>query len=84
MKSYRDVTEEEFFEYIKNYPRKLERNVTQICDPPNVNYNDFTTGEVWPESVVGSFSWGKDDPRMNNKHAGFRIYTYWEKLGKEE
>ena len=37
----KNVTKEEFMEFIKNYPRKLERDVRGISDPPAVRYHDF-------------------------------------------
>ena len=50
----RNVTKEEFEEFIKNYPRKLERDVCGISDPPAVSYNDFELANRWPYSLVGS------------------------------
>ena len=46
------VTKEAFEEFIKHYPRKLEFNVTGICDPPAISYNDFELANRWPYSVV--------------------------------
>lgn len=51
----RPCREDEFIQFIKNYPRPLERDVNQICEPPVVTYNDFTLGN-WPESVVAGHS----------------------------
>lgn len=48
------VTKEEFYEFIQNYPRKLVRDVTGICDPPYVSYNDFELANRWPCSVVAA------------------------------
>ena len=48
----RNVRKEEFKEFIKNYPRKLERDVCGISDPPNITYNDFELANRWPYSVV--------------------------------
>ena len=52
MKEFREVSKEEFDEFVKNYPNKLEWNVTTICEPPLGNHNDFMDGKVWPESMV--------------------------------
>lgn len=57
MSEWKDVTREELDAYVKTYPRRLERNVTRICDPWMVNYNDFTLGN-WPESMVARYSEG--------------------------
>lgn len=52
MSDFKLVTKEEFDEFVKNYPNKLEWNVTGICEPPMGNHNDFTNGKVWPQSMV--------------------------------
>jgi hypothetical protein len=54
----KEVTKEEFDAFLASYPRPLERNVTTICEPPNINYNDWTVAPAWPESVVASYSVG--------------------------
>jgi hypothetical protein len=51
MKEYKRVTKEEFDIFIAEYPRKLERDVSGISDPPTLTMNDFSIG-VWPDSVV--------------------------------
>ena len=56
----REVKEEELKAFVESYPRKLEIDVTQICEPPMLSYNDFTLGK-WPESVVASIK--LDNPR---------------------
>lgn len=50
----KNVTKEEFKEFIKNYPRKLEKDVCGISDPPAVSYNDFELANRWPYSIVAS------------------------------
>lgn len=54
------VTKQEFEEFIKNYPRKLERHGSMICEPPAISYNDFELANRWPYSVV-AHTWGYDD-----------------------
>jgi len=49
----KSCTKEEFFEFVKNYPRKLSFNTTGICEPPFSSYSDFTLGE-YPDSIVAS------------------------------
>ena len=56
------VTKEKFNEFIKNYPRKLERDVCGISDPPAVSYNDFELANRWPYSIVASTFLYDDDP----------------------
>jgi hypothetical protein len=56
----KSCTEEEFTAFLKAYPRKLERDVNQIYEPPLVTFNDFTLG-AWPQSVVAGHSFeGRD------------------------
>ena len=54
------VTKEEFYNFIKNYPRRLVYDVTGICDPPQASYNDFELANRWPHSVV-AFTYGYED-----------------------
>lgn len=49
-----DVTEEAFRAFVKNYPRRLERDVYGACEPPLITYNDFELAPAWPESIVAS------------------------------
>lgn len=44
------VTREEFSQFLVEHP-DLDRDVCGICEPPLINYNDFSTGQVWPESM---------------------------------
>lgn len=48
----KNVTKEEFEEFIKNYPRKLIKDVCGISDPPNITYNDLELANKWPYSIV--------------------------------
>lgn len=58
----KSVSKDEFKEFIKNYPRHLERDVFGACDPPAVSYNDFALANRWPHSVVASTFLYDDDP----------------------
>ena len=51
MRALREVSREQYLEFRLNYPRKLERDVYSVAEPPVVTDNDFTLGD-WPESVV--------------------------------
>ena len=57
------VSKTEFQEFINNYPRKLERDVCGVCDPPVVTYNDFKLANRWPYSVVARTWMYEDDPQ---------------------
>ena len=48
---FREVTQDEFWEFVKSYPRKLVSGVHRIVDPPLKTYEDYTLG-VWSESIV--------------------------------
>ena len=54
------VTKEEFYEFLKNYPRKLVCDVCGISEPPAVSYNDFELADRWPYSVV-AHTWAYED-----------------------
>ena len=56
------VTKQEFINFLNNYPRKLIRDVTGICDPPAISYNDFELADRWPYGVVASTYLYDDDP----------------------
>lgn len=43
-KQFKNVTKEEFDEFIASYPRQLERDVCGIYEPPIVSYNDLEIG----------------------------------------
>lgn len=54
MNSRRIVTKEEFDDFIDAYPAPLTKDVAGIFEPPLLTYNDFSSGKVWPASVVAS------------------------------
>lgn len=56
------VSKEEFIAFLNNYPRKLERDVYGVCEPPSVTYNDFELADRWWFSVVASTSLYDDNP----------------------
>lgn len=63
-----------FKQFVDNYPKKLERYVSQIVDPPIVSYNDFSRGN-YPDSVVAHFSssGGNPDNIYDDTPCNFRI-----------
>ena len=85
-KQYKDVTKQEFDEFIALYPRHLERDVCGICEPPAVSYNDWEIG-WWSRSIVASTMLYSDNPKdwyykPEDKRV-YRIVTNYEDLRKE-
>jgi hypothetical protein len=66
---WKPCTKAEFDAFVAAYPRPLDRDVTGICEPPMVSYNDFTLG-VWPESMVAAYHMGY---RLKDAPSGYRI-----------
>ena len=60
MVKFKRVTEKEFYNFLKNYKRPLDRDCYAACEPPSITYNDFTLGK-WPDSVVAKTSLYDDD-----------------------
>jgi hypothetical protein len=59
------VTKERFFRFIDTYPQPLDRDVAMFCEPACVNYNDFSEGKTWPQSMVAKYyqpGMGNDKP----------------------
>ena len=52
MEGFKKVTESEFNNFIKEYDKRLEKDVFRACDPPFLTYNDFSADKIWPESIV--------------------------------
>lgn len=85
-KQYKQVTKQEFDEFIASYPRHLERDVCGICDFPAISYNDWEIG-WWSRSVVASTMMYSDDPKNlyyepEDKRV-YQIVTNYEDLRKE-
>lgn len=85
-KQYKQVTKQEFDEFIASYPRHLERDVCGICDFPAISYNDWEIG-WWSRSVVASTMMYSDDPKdlyyePEDKRV-YQIVTNYEDLRKE-
>jgi hypothetical protein len=53
---FRDCTTAELDAFLSAYPRKLERDVATMCEPPMTTWNDFERAPRWPESVVAKWS----------------------------
>lgn len=54
MSDFKQVSEQDFREFISHI-EELVRDVTGICDPPLVTYNDFSDGKKWPESIMAKY-----------------------------
>jgi hypothetical protein len=48
----KEVTKDEFVDFVKKYPNKLDWDVAHMVDPPMGSYNDFSDGKKWPESMI--------------------------------
>lgn len=85
-KQFKDVTKQEFDEFIASYPRHLERDVCGIYEPPVVSYNDWEIG-WWSRSVVANTMLYSDDPKNSyyepEDKRVYRIVTNYEDLRKE-
>ena len=85
-KRFKDVTKQEFDEFIASYPRHLERDVCGICEPPAVSYNDWEIG-WWSRSIVASTMLYSDNPKNSyyepEDKRVYRIVTNYEDLRKE-
>ena len=85
-KQFKDVTKQEFDEFIASYPRHLERDVCGICEPPAVSYNDWEIG-WWSRSIVASTMLYSDNPKDSyyepEDKRVYRIVTNYEDLHKE-
>lgn len=53
---FKQVSAEEFVNYVNTYPRKLRVDAFAACTPPFVSYNDFELANRWPHSIVASYS----------------------------
>lgn len=82
----KQVTKQEFDEFIASYPRHLERDVYGICEPPAVSYNDCEIG-WWSRSIVASTMLYSDNPKNSyyepEDKRVYRIVTNYENLRKE-
>jgi len=56
------VSKQDFDDFIRNYPRPLERDCFGAYDPPLITYNDFQLANRYPYSVVASTYAYSDDP----------------------
>lgn len=60
MVKFKRVVEKEFYNFLKNYKRPLDRDCYAVCEPPSITYNDFSLGK-WPDSVVAKTCLYDDD-----------------------
>ena len=75
---YKQVSRDEFFSFVKSWPRSLEWDVAGMCEPPLGSYNDFSDGKVWPESMVAKIIMDWMGPNGEIDHS--RLGKYWEYL----
>ena len=60
MIKFKRVVEEEFYKFLDEYKRPLDRDCYAVCEPPSITYNDFSLGK-WPDSVVAKTCLYDDD-----------------------
>jgi hypothetical protein len=70
MCDWKKVEKAEFDTFVSTYPNRLVKDVTGICDPPMLSYNDFSSEKVWPESMVAKVI-------LNTAMKGFSGYHYY-------
>ena len=58
----KQVSKQEFIEFINHYPRRLDVDCWGACEPPLLSYNDFTLANRFPYSIVASTFAYDDDP----------------------
>lgn len=56
----KEVTKEEFEDFLSQYLRNLVVNICGISTPDLISYNDFELANRWPYSVV-AHTWDYDD-----------------------
>lgn len=59
---FHKVNRNEFEDFIKKYPRALERHIVAFCTPPMITYNDFERGGYAKKSIVAYTFMYDDDP----------------------
>lgn len=59
----KEVSKEEFEDFIKKYPRTLTYDCFGAFEPPAISYNDFELANRWPYSIVASTFAYSDDPK---------------------
>ena len=72
---YRDVSKEEFDQFVLAYPNPLERDVTGICEHPVLTYNDFSLGP-WSYSVVARVVLNESYPKNGTEPHRWSPNTY--------
>lgn len=58
----KEVSKQEFIDFLNKYPRKLIRDAFGACTPPFVTFNDFELANRWPYSIVASTYLYDDNP----------------------
>lgn len=79
-REYKEVSKEEFLEFVKKWPNKLDWDVFGACEPPMGSYNDFIDGKAWPESMIAKIAmeWrGPDWPENREDTDESRFGKFW-------
>lgn len=76
---WKEVSQKEFHEYVKLYPRPLKCDAYAVSDDPVVSFNDFALADRWPVSVVAWYA-GDDDCKYHVMENFGRVFA--SKTGK--
>lgn len=72
----KQVSKQEFIEFINHYPRRLDVDCWGACEPPFLSYNDFALANRFPYSIVAStFAYDNDPSGYYYEPEEERTYT---------
>jgi hypothetical protein len=76
--STKEVTREEYLAFVNAWPNRLEFDIFGAGEPHVGTWNDFTTGKVWPQSVVASEcrEWLGPDGEIDGSYPG-KFWRYF-------
>ncbi len=81
MDDWQEVSKDELVKFVREWPNKLDYDVATICEPPLGNYNDFSDGKEWPESMVAKIEMDWLGPNKEIDRTGHkRFWKYYIKI----
>ena len=83
--SSRDVSKEEFNDFVDNYPRKLVTDVAHVCEPPVLCYYDFEkySGSDAIVATVLLQEAMKEHPAYKGEENSYKLHEYTETSRQE-
>lgn len=72
----KQVSKEEFEEFISSYPNELTKNINGIFEPPLITYNDFSNG-IFPDSAVAWIHFFENYPKDGKEPYRFKENEYF-------